>query len=192
MDSFTLVDIIVAVIILVSGGLAYARGCLREVLAILGWVVAAVVAFWYTPDVMPLAQEIPVDAVKNLFESNASLAMLATFFIIFALTLIVFSIFAPVIAGAVQRSALGALDQGLGFLFGIARGVLLVLIAFMLYDFIRGEREGVESVEASFSRELLQDIQTNVETAVPVETLREWFTAKYEDLQARTLSTEES
>ena len=34
----------------------------------------------------------------------------------------------------VQRSALGGLDQALGFLFGVARGILLVAVAFIVYD----------------------------------------------------------
>ncbi|MFQ5437538.1 MAG: CvpA family protein, partial [Paracoccaceae bacterium] len=60
MEGFTIVDGAVAGIILVSAVLAFARGFVREVLAILGWVVAAAVAFAFAPQAEPLIKEIPV------------------------------------------------------------------------------------------------------------------------------------
>jgi membrane protein required for colicin V production len=48
--------------------------------------------------------------------------------------LILVSFFTPLFAGVVQRSAIGGIDQGLGFLFGVVRGALLVAIAMVLYD----------------------------------------------------------
>ena len=42
------------------------------------------------------------------------------------LALLLISIFIPLFAGAVQRSALGGVDQALGFLFGVLRGALSV------------------------------------------------------------------
>ena len=44
MDGFTLVDAGVAIIILLSGVLAYSRGLVRETMALLGWIGAAVIA----------------------------------------------------------------------------------------------------------------------------------------------------
>ena len=45
MEGFTIVDAGVGVIILLSAVLAYSRGFVREVLAIGGWVAAAIAAF---------------------------------------------------------------------------------------------------------------------------------------------------
>ena len=59
MDAFTLVDAGVAVIIIVSGILAYSRGFVRETLAIVGWIVAAILAFMLAPAAQPLISEIP-------------------------------------------------------------------------------------------------------------------------------------
>ena len=70
---FTALDGGVAVITLISGILAYARGFVREVLAIAAWVVAAVAAYYFAPDLAPLTAEVPVvgeflQAVSELLE----------------------------------------------------------------------------------------------------------------------------
>ena len=60
MEGFTLVDAGVAAIVLLSGILAYSRGLVRETMAILGWIGAAVVAFIFADQVEPLVRQIPV------------------------------------------------------------------------------------------------------------------------------------
>ena len=60
MEGFTLVDGIVAVVIVLSALLAYSRGLVRETMAIAGWVAAAILAFIFAPQVDPLVKEIPV------------------------------------------------------------------------------------------------------------------------------------
>ncbi|MEO0343280.1 MAG: CvpA family protein [Pseudomonadota bacterium] len=184
MENFTLIDGGVAGVLIISAILAYSRGLVRELLGIAGWIVAAIVAFIFTPDAVPLIQEIPVDFVQSFFAGNCGLSMIAAFGALFALTLIVFAIFAPVFAGAIQRSALGAVDQGLGFLFGLARGVLLVLVAFILYDFIVGTGEGYAIVEDSTSRGMLAEAQVSLTDSLPIEDIRVWFETKYNELDA--------
>ena len=60
MEGFTVVDGVVAVIIVMSALLAYSRGLVREILAIAGWVRAAVVAFIFAAAGAAAGQEIPV------------------------------------------------------------------------------------------------------------------------------------
>lgn len=182
MDGFTLVDGIVAIVLIISAILAYSRGFVRELLGISGWVVAAIVAFIFTPDAVPLIQEIPVEFVQDFFGGNCGLAMIAAFGALFALTLIVFAIFSPIFAGAIQRSALGAVDQGLGFLFGLVRGILLVLVALVLYDFIVGAGDGYAMVEDSVTRDVLRDTQSTMLDSIAIDQIREWFTVKYNEL----------
>ncbi|MGB1179481.1 MAG: CvpA family protein, partial [Lentibacter algarum] len=57
MEGFTIVDGVVALIIVVSALLAYSRGLVREGLAIAGWILAAVLAFIFAPQVQPLVKE---------------------------------------------------------------------------------------------------------------------------------------
>ncbi len=131
MDGFTLVDGGVALVILVSAILAYSRGFVREGMAIAGWIAAAILAYMFAPKAMPLVREAPV---VGEFLDNCELAMIASFVAVFAVALVVVSLFAPLFSSVIQRSALGGLDQALGFVFGVVRGVLLVLVALVVYD----------------------------------------------------------
>ncbi len=119
MEGFTIVDGIVAAVIVVSAILAYSRGLIREIMAILGWIAAAVLAFVFAPTVEPLVREIPV--VGDFLQDSCELSVIASFALVFAVALLVVSIFTPLFSSAVQGSALGGIDQALGFLFG-ARG----------------------------------------------------------------------
>ena len=56
MDNFTMIDAVVAVVIIVSAILAYSRGLVREVLAIAGLVAAGIVAFSLAPAAVPLVR----------------------------------------------------------------------------------------------------------------------------------------
>ncbi|MEM6390737.1 MAG: CvpA family protein, partial [Pseudomonadota bacterium] len=132
MEGFTIIDGIVALVILLSALLAYSRGLVREALAIGGWIVAAIVAYMFAPQVEPLVKEVPV--ISDLIGDNCELALIVGAGAVFAAALIVMSLITPVFSSAVQRSAVGGIDQGLGFLFGVARGILLVAIAYFVYE----------------------------------------------------------
>ncbi len=101
-------------------------------LAILGWVAAAVLAFIFAPQAQPLIKQIPV--LSDFLGDSCELSIIAAFAAVFALSLIVVSIFTSLFSSAVQRSALGGVDQALGFLFGVLRGIVLVAVAFVVYD----------------------------------------------------------
>ncbi|MEL7100734.1 MAG: CvpA family protein, partial [Pseudomonadota bacterium] len=60
MEGFTIIDGVVAAVIILSALLAYGRGFVREAMAIAGWIAAAIIAFLFAPQVEPLVREIPV------------------------------------------------------------------------------------------------------------------------------------
>ncbi|MCB1368373.1 MAG: CvpA family protein, partial [Rhodobacteraceae bacterium] len=93
MDGFTILDAAVAGIILVSAVLAFSRGFVREVLSIAGWILAAIVAFVFAPQAEPLMKEIPV--AGEFLADSCELSILAAFTAVFAIALIVVSIFTP-------------------------------------------------------------------------------------------------
>lgn len=179
MEGFTIVDGVVAGVIVISAILAYSRGLVREILAIVGWAIAAVVAFIFAPSAEPLIKEIPV--VRDLVEKSCELSILSAFAAVFAVALIIVAIFTPIFAGAVQRSAIGGIDQGLGFLFGVARGALLVAVAFILYDRIVPEDQGMAMVNDSKSRVIMASTQTQLEEMIPTEA-PQWILGKYSEL----------
>ena len=178
MEGFTIIDGIVAVVIVMSALLAYSRGFVREAMAIVGWVAATVLAFIFAPQVEPLVREIP--AIREFLADSCELSIIGAFAIVFAVALIIVSFFTPLFSTLVQRSALGGLDQGLGFLFGAARGILLVAIAFFVYDtVITGQNLTI--VDESRSAEVFSRLTGQIEDQAPEDALG-WVTQQYEEL----------
>jgi membrane protein required for colicin V production len=178
MDAFTLVDGIVALIILISAILAYSRGFVREGMAIAGWIVAAILAYMFAPRAMPLVKEIPV--LRDFIGDSCELSIIASFAGVFAIALVVVSVFTPLFATVVQRSALGGLDQGLGFLFGVARGILLVAIALVVYDRVI-TTETIPMIDDSRTAKVFARAQTKINESIP-EDAPGWIIERYESL----------
>jgi membrane protein required for colicin V production len=180
MEGFTLIDAGVAIVIVLSAILAYSRGVVRESLAILGWVVAAIAAFVFAAQVQPLIKELPV--VGEFLEGSCELSVIAAFAAVFAIVLVLTSLFAPLLSSAVQRSVLGGLDQGLGFLFGVLRGIVLVAVAFIVYDRAVAANT-VPMVDNSRSAKVFASFQTNIDESIPQDAPG-WIVARYEELTA--------
>lgn len=178
MEGFTIIDGVVALVIVLSALLAYARGFVREAMAIAGWVAAAVLAFIFAPRAMPLIRELPV--VGEFLTDSCELSVIASFAAVFALALIIVSFFTPLFSSLVQRSALGGLDQGIGFLFGVARGILLVAIAFFVYDTVM-TGQNFTIVDESRSAQVFDQLSGKIEEQNPEQALG-WVTQQYENL----------
>lgn len=112
----------VIAITLVSGLLAMIRGFVREILSILAWVTAAVAAIFALPYAAPLAER--VLEPEWLAESVAA-------FTVFALVLVLASLVTFRLGERVPEGHVGVLDRTGGFLFGLARGFILVTIAYI-------------------------------------------------------------
>ncbi|WP_299651668.1 CvpA family protein [uncultured Jannaschia sp.] len=178
MDGFTIVDGVVAAVIVISAILAYSRGLIRELMAILGWVAAAILAFTFAGAAEPLVKEIPY--LGDILGESCELAVLAAFAVVFALALVVVSFFTPLLSGAVQGSVLGPVDRGLGFLFGVLRGLVLVAVAFVVYDRVT-VGQGMPVVEASRSANVFERGKARIEAQIP-DDAPGWILTRYEAL----------
>jgi membrane protein required for colicin V production len=178
MEGFTIIDAVVAAVILISAILAYARGFVREAMAIVGWILAAVLAFVFAPQAEPLVKEIPY--LGDFLADSCELSIIAAFAAVFAVALVVVSLFTPLFSTIVQRSALGGVDQALGFLFGVLRGVLLVAVAFVVYDRVVLE-ETVPVVDNSRSAAVFSGFQQNLDEQIP-DDAPGWIVQRYEEL----------
>ena len=178
MEGFTIIDAVVAVVILLSAILAYSRGFVREAMAIIGWIVAAIVAFIFAPTVEPLVKEIPY--VGDYLKDSCELAIIAAFAAVFAVALVVVSIFIPLFSSIVQRSALGGLDQGLGFFFGVLRGLLLVAVALIVYDRVT-VGSSIAMIDDSQTAKIFARAQTSIDEQIP-EDAPGWIVERYEQL----------
>ena len=102
MDSFTLVDAAVALVLVVSAILAYSRGLVREILAIAGWIAAAVAAFVLAPTVEPLVREVPY--LGNIIGDSCELTIIAAFAAVFAIMLMIVALFTPLFSSTCRNS----------------------------------------------------------------------------------------
>ncbi len=178
LEGFTYVDGIVAVVILLSAILAYSRGLVRESMAILGWVGAAILAFIFAPQAQPLVKEIPV--LNDFLADSCELSIIAAFAGVFAIALVIAALFTPLFSSAIQRTALGGIDQALGFLFGVLRGVILVAVAFIVYDRAIAANT-IPAVDESRSARLFASVQDRVDEMIP-DDAPGWIVQQYERL----------
>jgi membrane protein required for colicin V production len=115
-------DIAVGAVLLISALFAYLRGFVHELLSVVGWIGAIVATIYGLPYLKPfIAQFISADMAPDLIGGT----------VIFVLTLAILSVITRIIAKSVQDSALNILDRSLGFLFGLARGAVLVCLAYI-------------------------------------------------------------
>jgi membrane protein required for colicin V production len=119
-------DLAVIGILALSAIFAFARGFVREALSIIAWVGAAAITLygfnWVYAQVEPRLHD-------------RLLSQLATGFGLFVTSLIVLTILTSILARAVRGSGLSPIDRTLGFIFGLARGAVLVCFAYLLLDF---------------------------------------------------------
>jgi membrane protein required for colicin V production len=143
----TLLDIALLVVMLVSGLLAMIRGFFREVLSIASWLAAALATVYAYPRLLPQA--------KQYFTSD----LIATAVVVagvFLGTLIVVSIFTIKISDKILDSRVGALDRTLGFLFGLARGLVIVVVAFLFFAWLVPEKSQPTWVRDAKSKVVLK------------------------------------
>ncbi|RID90642.1 CvpA family protein [Gemmobacter lutimaris] len=178
MEGFTIIDGVVAGVIVLSAILAYSRGLIREAMAILGWIGAALLAYLFAAEAQPLVKELPV--VGPMLADSCELSVIAAFAAVFAVGLVVAAIFTPLLSGWVNQTMLGGLDQGLGFLFGVIRGVVLVAIAFIVYDRAVADNS-IPMVDNSRSAKVFASFQGNIDDQIPSDAPG-WIVSKYEGL----------
>ena len=153
----TLLDGILVGFTLVSAMLAMVRGVSREILSIASWAAAAAAAFFFYPVVLPYVQP---------YIDNEQLAMVAAAGIVFIVALIIVTILTMKIADFIIDSRVGALDRTLGFLYGAARGILVVAVGLLFFNWLVGTNTPAWIAEAK-SRPLLESIGTALENMLP-------------------------
>ena len=142
----TLLDIILIGVMLISALLAMIRGFMREILSIASWVIAAGVTLYAYAKLLPFA--------KTYFNNDiiaAAVVVGATFLG----TLLIVSVITVRFSDMVLDSRVGALDRTLGFLFGLARGLVIVVVAFMFFNWLVPDRSQPEWVRAAKSKVVL-------------------------------------
>jgi membrane protein required for colicin V production len=116
-------DYAVLAIIGISVLLSVIHGLVRELLALASWIVAFLIAQTYATGVAPLLPAaIP----------GQSLRLLAAFLSVFLTALLVLTLAAIAVSSFVKRAGLGLIDRVLGAVFGLVRGLAIVMVVVLL------------------------------------------------------------
>ena len=121
--TLTIIDITVLAVVAISVLLGVMRGLVREVLALVAWVAAFVAANLLTPEIAKLLSQVM---------GREEIRLLVSFVGVFVVVLIGLSMLAILASKLVRIVGLGAADRAVGGAFGLARGVLVVLILVLL------------------------------------------------------------
>jgi membrane protein required for colicin V production len=116
----------------------------------------------------------------GFLSESCELAIIVAFAAVFAIALVIVSIFTPLMSGIVRRTAVSGIDQGVGLLFGLFRGVILVAIALIVYEQVM-VNDAIAMVEDSRSAEIFGTFATTIEDQIP-EDATGWIVARYEEL----------
>lgn len=129
--SFTWPDIALGAVMLISGLMAIMRGLSREVLSLVAWGAAAVAAF-YAIFSEPVRKQ-ATDLLKPYIGENDVVVTIAVAGAVFLVVLIVLSIIGAKISDALLETGAGPIDRTLGFFYGLARGLVLMMAVFIFY-----------------------------------------------------------
>jgi membrane protein required for colicin V production len=154
----TLLDVILLAVMLISAILAMIRGLMREILSIAAWVIAAVVTLYSYTKLVPLAKG---------YVNNDIVATGAVVAGTFLLTLLIVSVITVRFSDMVLDSRIGALDRTLGFLFGLGRGLVIVVVAFLFFDWLVQAKQQPGWVTNAKSRVVLQSTGDWLKSMLP-------------------------
>jgi membrane protein required for colicin V production len=128
---FKLLDLLLILVVAVSGLVAMYRGFVREVLSILSWAAAAVAAFYVTLYQTGWAESLAQAIQSQPTEIHRTIAKVAIGAAVFLVVLIIVHLITSHISDMVLDSRVGAIDRLLGLAFGMVRGFILVVIPYM-------------------------------------------------------------
>ena len=145
--ALTFVDYTVILVLITSAIFSILRGMTREFLGLIGWIVSFVVAYFARP-----VLEDPIVDMINAKGVGAALA----WGLPFAATVVGWFLLASLLAPGLTRAGLGSLDRWFGVIFGLIRGYLLVLFAFIAsVTLLEGENKLPETLQKAQSTPIM-------------------------------------
>lgn len=168
MEQLNNLDVVFLVIVGVSALVAIARGVTKELLSIIGWVLAGVSVYYLLPVVDPIMKKyIASEVLSGLVSGMVILIMFCIFWVLAA----------DKISTQIRFSKLSSLDRILGFIFGIFRGVVIVvLLQIMISSLIPEESQKGVFAESRYFK-LAGDAAGPIKGLIP----EKWF----DDLKAK-------
>ena len=150
-------DLAVGVVLLISALLAFIRGFVHEVLSVAAWAGALAAATYGLPYARPFAHSL----IPFGWAADAAAAV-----VIFLAVLLVLAMLSHAIAARIQKSALNNLDRSLGFVFGLARAVLILGVGLIVVDWLT-DRDRPIWVRTAKTLPIIESAATGIKALVP-------------------------
>jgi membrane protein required for colicin V production len=112
-------DIVIISVIAVSALISLKRGFVKELLSLITWIAAILVARFYAYDFSHYLSD---------FANNEKSALVLAFFVLFIGTLVIGSLINFIISQFVHAVGLSLMDRFLGMAFGVVRGALVIVV----------------------------------------------------------------
>ena len=171
-----LLDIAVLAIVVLSALLAFSRGFVRELLSVASWVAAAFATLYLFPVARPSAHKL----IAKTLIVDLGLAL-----VIFLVALVAFSFLSGMIAKRVHQTEFKLLDRSLGFVFGAARGLVLLSLGMLLINWAYKPDERPKAILEAKSLPVLAYGADLLRTLVPDDFL-EGSKVTVDELKKRT------
>lgn len=155
-------DIAILIIVAISALIALGRGLIKEVLSIIGWVLAIIAVIYLMPILTPFAEK---------YIDNSSAAAVATASGIVILFFIIWIILTSKIIGSIRNSKLSGLDRVLGLFFGIFRAFLLVVLVYILINWMVPKENQAKVMQESKYFNIAGSFAKPIEDLIPESTL---------------------
>ncbi|MDR2709787.1 MAG: CvpA family protein [Burkholderiales bacterium] len=156
MAEWLMLDTVIVTVIAISAVFAAWRGIIRTLFGLMACVLALAAALLFTAQ---LAAIIPF--LKN----HTLLSTLVSFVLIFVGVLLMVGIPGGLLHRLLRSSGMGFVDRSLGFVFGIARGIVIVLAVLWVVELVPGFKMAIEK-EPSHLRPIFDQ---------GIEVMRPWF-----------------
>ena len=114
----SILDLAAITVVVISAGWGIWRGFTREVMSLAGWVLAFLAA---NAAAGPLGDLLPGTM------ANPELRVLIAFLVVFVLVLIAAAVVGNLLSKFLKAAGLSGVDRTLGGIFGLARGVIILL-----------------------------------------------------------------
>ena len=157
--SLNIFDLIVFFVIAVSALIAFLRGLMREVMSLGAWFAASAITVYAFEDVSAAVE--PMVGSQTVAGGIAGLGTFIT-------ALLAISIINMFLLRCLKpRSEIGIIDNTLGLLFGVARGVLILALGYYVMSIMMCERDFPEWVQTSLTKDFVRSSAAMVAEAAP-------------------------
>lgn len=155
-------DVIILIVVAISGLIALSRGLIKEVLSIVGWVLSGFAVVWLLPILTPV--------VKEYVDSGLLAGIISAIFILI-LFMIIWIYATDSLIGKIRSSKLNSVDRLLGLFFGLVRAFLLIVLINILVSWCMPFEKQPEFMQKSKYFQKAGEFAKPIENMIPQETL---------------------